>query len=292
MPTPSAVPITAATKLVGVIGHPVDHSRSPAMHNAAFRALGLPWAYLAFPVPPDRVAEAVAAVPALGLVGLNVTIPHKQAVIPHLDKVSRRALSCGAVNTIVYRRGILRGENTDVLGLERDWSELGVERRVKSAVVLGSGGSARAVAVALAARSRKVIVAARRPEQAEELVRDLRRTIRTKLEAIDLAELRPDASAPDEWLGDAGLVVNSTPAGMKGESFFPFAFGATPRTCFFYDLVYTARRTPFLASAARMRRPVANGIGMLLHQGAAAFEIWTGVAPPIDVMRRALMRKP
>lgn len=262
------------------------------MHNAAFRALDLPWAYLAFPVPGDRVGEAVAAVRALGLVGLNVTIPHKQAVIPHLDKLSRRALACGAVNTIFLRRGVLRGENTDVIGLERDWSELGVPSRVKDAVVLGAGGSARAAAVALATRSRRVLVAARRPKQAEALVRDLRRTLRTRLEAVDLAEMRPGASTSEGWLEHVGLVVNTTPVGMKGEPFFPFLFEATPASCFFYDLVYTARRTPFLAAAARLRRPVANGAGMLLHQGAAAFEIWTGVEPPLDVMRRALARKP
>lgn len=284
--------ITSTTKLVGLIGDPVAHSRSPAMHNAAFRALGLSWAYLAFPVRADRVGDAVAAVPALGLVGLNVTIPHKQAVIPHLDKLSRRALSCGAVNTIVNRRGVLRGENTDVIGLERDWAEVGVPPRVRDSVVLGAGGSARAVAVALASRSRRVIVAARRPERAAALVRDLRKTIRTKMEAVDLAELTHGASAAEAWLGNAGLVVNTTPVGMKGESFFPLCFDATPSGCFFYDLVYTARRTPFLAAAAKKKRPVANGLGMLLHQGAAAFEIWTGVSPPIDVMRRALARKP
>ena len=215
------------------------------MHNAAFRALDLPWAYLAFRVPADRVGEAVAAVPALGLVGLNVTIPHKEAVLPHLDRLSRRALACGAVNTIVYRRGVLRGENTDVIGLERDWQELGVPARLHDAVVLGAGGSARAVAVALAARSRRVIIAARRPARARALVRDLRKTVRTKLEAVDLAEIRPEAAGAGAWLGRAGLVVNATSSGMRGDPFFPLAFRATPPDCFFYDLIYTARRTPF-----------------------------------------------
>lgn len=288
----SLVPITSTTKLVGLIGDPVDHSRSPAMHNAAFRALDLPWAYLAFPVPADRVGDAVAAVPALGLVGLNVTIPHKQAVIPHLDRLSRRALACGAVNTIVHRRGVLRGENTDVIGLERDWQELGVPARLRDSIVLGAGGSARAVAVALAARSRRVVVAARRPDRARALVRDLGKTIRTKLEAVDLADLRPDAPEAAQWLGRAGLVVNATSVGMRGGSFVPFDFRATPEACFFYDLIYTAGRTPFLSAAARVRRRGANGLGMLLHQGAAAFEIWTGVTPPLDVMRRALRRTP
>lgn len=262
------------------------------MHNAAFRALDLPWAYLAFPVPADRVGEAVAAVPALGLVGLNVTIPHKQAVVPHLDRLSRRALACGAVNTIVHRRGVLRGENTDVIGLERDWQELGVPARLRDSIVLGAGGSARAVAVALAARSRRVIVAARRPDRARALVRDLRKTMRTTLEAVDLAELRPDAPEAGGWLGQAGLVVNATSVGMRGGSFFPFDFRATPEACLFYDLIYTAGRTPFLTAAARARRRGSNGLGMLLHQGAAAFEIWTGVEAPLDVMRRALRRKP
>lgn len=287
----SRVRITSSTKLVGLIGDPVAHSRSPAMHNAAFVALDLPWAYLAFPVSSDRVGEAVAAVPALGLVGLNVTIPHKQAVIPHLDTLSPRAVACGAVNTIVCRRGVLRGENTDVLGLQRDWAEVGVAPRMKDAVVLGAGGSARAVVVALAGRSRRVIVAARRPDRARALCRDLSKSVRTKLLPIDLAELAPNAATPASLLGHAGLVVNATSVGMKQERFFPFAFGATPDSCFFYDLIYTARRTPFLSAAARSRRPVANGLGMLLHQGAAAFEIWTGVAPPLDVMRRALARK-
>lgn len=288
----SLVRIAADTKLVGLIGHPVGHSKSPAMHNAAFRALGLPWAYLAFPVPPGRVGDAVRAVPALGLEGLNVTIPHKEAVLPHLDRLSPRARACGAVNTIVHRRGRLSGDNTDVLGLERDWSELGVPKRVSDAIVLGAGGSARAAIVALAGRSRRVLIAARRPERARALAKQLRPSLRrTKLEAIDLAELRPDADRAESRLAEAGLIVNATSAGMKGEPFFPFAYDAAPRDCFFYDLIYTQRRTPFLVPAARRRCPVATGLGMLLHQGAAAFEIWTGVEPPLDVMRRALTRK-
>jgi shikimate dehydrogenase len=211
-------------------------------------------------------------------------------VIPHLDTISRRARACGAVNTIVHRRGRLFGDNTDVLGLERAWEEIGVGLRLRDGVVLGAGGSARAVVVALAARCRRVLVAARRPERARALVRELGPGLRARLEAVDLADLRPRSGAAATWLGEAGLVVNATPAGMKEKTFFPFAFEATPASCFFYDLVYTAQRTPFVAAAARAKRSGDGGLGMLLHQGAAAFEIWTGASAPVEVMRGALRR--
>jgi len=282
------VPVTARTRIVGVIGDPVAHSRSPAMHNAAFRALGLPYVYCAFHVRPDEVAAAVAAVRALGLAGLNVTIPHKQAVVPHLDRLSAGARLVGAVNTIVHRKGELLGDNTDVPGLARALDEAGVPPRVPAAVVLGAGGSARAAVVALARRAPRVAVAARRAEQARALVRELQPGLRAKLSTVALAELAPGGAAVGEHLGPAGVVVNATPVGMKGEAFLPLDFGATARSCLFYDLVYTERRTPFLEDARRARRPGANGLAMLLHQGAIAFEMWTGVAPPLDVMRRAL----
>jgi shikimate dehydrogenase len=282
------VPITAATRIVGVIGDPIAHSRSPAMHNAAFRALDLPWAYCAFHVRPDRVAAAVAAVRALDLGGVNVTIPHKQAVIAHLDRVTRVARLTGAVNTILHRGGVLLGDNTDVPGLARALDEAGVRRRVPAALVLGAGGSARAAVVALARRTARVTVAARRPEQARALVAELQPGLRTRLEAVALPELSPGAAGVTAHLARAAVVVNATPVGMKGERFLPLDFAATPPACLFYDLVYTERRTPFLEAAARAKRKGVNGLGMLLHQGAIAFELWTGVAPPLEVMRRAL----
>lgn len=281
--------LTASTRIVAVIGDPIAHSRSPLMHNAAFRALGLPWAYCAFRVAPEDVAAAVAAVRALGLGGLNVTIPHKQAVIPHLDRLSRTARLAGAVNTIVNRRGTLLGENTDVPGLSRALDEASLPPRVRCAVVLGAGGSARAAVLALAGRSARVVVAARRIAQAEALVAELSRGVRARLLALPLAELAPGGAAVAQ-LADAGVVVNATSVGMRGEPFPPLELTATPRVCLCYDLVYTERQTSFLAAARRARRRGANGLGMLLHQGAIAFELWTGVAPPLDVMRRALRR--
>jgi shikimate dehydrogenase len=288
---PAARAIDARTSVVAVIGDPIEHSRSPAMHNAAFRSLGLPFVYVAFRVAAEDVGPAIAGARALGVRGLNVTVPHKQAVIPHLDRLSERARACGAVNTIVNRGGVLEGENTDVLGLERDLASLGPgRRRLGCAVVLGAGGAARAVVVALGRRSRRIVVAARRPSQARALAEDLGPMVAAEIETIDLAALAPGGAAAREVLGKAALVVNSTSLGMRGETFAPLAYDLTRRTCFFYDLVYTARRTPFLAPAARLGRGTANGLGMLLHQGAASFELWTGAKAPLDVMRRALER--
>jgi len=285
---PPRVPITATTRLVAVIGDPIAQSRSPLMHNAAFRALDLPFAYCAFRVVPDEVGAAVAAVRALGLAGLNVTIPHKQAVIPHLDTLSPVATLTGAVNTIVNRDGVLHGDNTDVPGLSRALDEAGFATRAKLALVLGAGGSARAAVVALARRARTVVVAARREAQAQSLIAELAPGVRARLQVAPLSDFAAPHAAAAKLLARADVVLNTTPVGMHGEGFLPFAFAATGPDCLFYDLVYTERATPFLAAARRARRRGANGLGMLLHQGAVAFELWTGVAPPIEVMRRAL----
>jgi shikimate dehydrogenase len=192
------------------------------------------------------------------------------------------------VNTIVNRHGVLHGDNTDVPGLSRALDEAGLAPRVKLALVLGAGGSARAAVAALARRSRTVVVAARREAQATGLIDELAPGVRARLEVAPLADLGSPAGAAAKLLARADVVVNTTPVGMHGGDFLPFAFGATGSDCLFYDLVYTERATPFLAAARRARRRGANGLGMLLHQGAIAFELWTGVAPPVDVMRRAL----
>ena len=288
----SMIPIDASTRIVGVIGDPIRHSRSPAMHNAAFRALGLPYAYVAFRVAAREVGAAVRAVRALDLAGLNVTIPHKQAVIAHLDALAPAAAACGAVNTIVHRDGRLIGDNTDAAGLARDLATLGVSprSRLDVVIVIGAGGAARAAVFALGRVARRIVVAARRPAKARALVDAMRRRVAAKLEACALDVIVPPVPRPGSLLCQARLIINATPLGMEGEPFVPLDYAATPADCLFYDLVYTARRTPFLAGAARERRPVSAGLGMLLHQGAAAFELWTGRKPPIEVMRRALVR--
>jgi len=290
----SMIPINARTRIVGVIGDPVRHSRSPAMHNAAFRALGLPYAYVAFHVVPEQVGAAIAAVRALDLAGLNVTIPHKRAVIEYLDSLSPAAVACGAVNTVVNRGGRLHGENTDVDGLARALEELGISRRRKldRAIVIGAGGAARAAVFMLGRVAREVVVAARHPERALALCDAMRGRVAAELEAQPVERLAPDPDPSlERMLCRARVVLNATPLGMSGERFVPLDYAATPRDCVFYDMIYTRERTPFLVGAARLRRRHAAGLGMLLHQGAAAFRLWTGRKPPLDVMRRALLRE-
>lgn len=278
------MPINGKTAVVGLMGWPVSHSFSPAMHNAAAAALGLNLVYVPLPTPPDRVAEAVRGLRALGFLGANVTIPHKQAVLPLLDEIDAGARATGAVNTIVVRDGQLRGANTDITGFSQDLQALGVPVAGRRALILGAGGSARAVAYALGMAGATVTVLARRPAQAHRL-------------AADLAPFLPPAHTPrvDSWdalaaHAAADLIVNTTPLGMNPHddaSPWPRALPLPPHA-FVYDLVYNPPCTPLLHLAARAGISHANGLGMLLRQGAAAFTLWTGRAPDLNVMAAAL----
>jgi shikimate dehydrogenase len=266
--------------VVGIIGDPVGHSRSPAMHNAAFAALGLDWVYVPFPVAAADVGAAVAAVRALGLAGLNVTVPHKEAVIPHLDRLTPLARRVGAVNTVVNQNGRLLGENTDVHGFAATLRAQRIRLRGRHAIVIGAGGAARAVLAALAeAGAARVTIANRTAARARALaglVRGPRRAV------VPLDALRDPT-----LLGDAALVVNTTSLGLHGAALPPIAHAATPARCLFADLVY-GTETAFVRDARRAQRPTCDGSEMLLHQGARAFTLWTGRRAPLTVMRAVL----
>jgi len=272
--------ISGQTRVVGIIGDPVAHSRSPAMHNAAFAALKLDWVYVPFPVASRDVAEAVAAVRALGLAGLNVTVPHKEAVLPHCDTLTPLARRVGAVNTIVNRDGRLLGDNTDVYGFAQTLRGARLRMRGRHAIVLGAGGAARAVLAALAeSGAARITLANRTPARAQALAARFRgaRIHVVRLDALDDASL----------LADAALLVNTTSAALAGSDLPPIAYDATPARCQFVDLLY-GHSTPFLSSAQRANRQTADGAAMLLHQGARAFSLWTGRRAPLAVMRAAL----
>ncbi len=274
--------------LVGLIGWPVGHSKSPAMHNAAFRAADVDGYYALLPVRPERVGEAVVGLRALGFRGANVTVPHKKAVIPFLDELSPEARAIGAVNTIIVQEdGALSGHNTDAAGFMEDLQALGApldDLRQSAALVLGAGGSARAVTYALASRGVPVRLLARRPEQAQTLAGSL-------IPHLPAAGLVTAHAWPElhNLAADARLIVNCTPVGMTPHSDaspWPDDLPFRPRQMV-YDLVYNPRRTRLMTQAQASGARAWNGLGMLVYQGARAWSLWTGLPAPIEVMRTA-----
>ncbi len=275
--------------LTGLMGWPVGHSKSPAMHNAAFRAAGVDGRYVLLPVQPHRVGEAVAGLRALGFRGANVTVPHKQAVIPFLDALTPEARAIGAVNTIIVQAdGTLVGTNTDAAGFLQDLQELGAplpELAESSALILGAGGSARAVAYALASGGIPARVLARRPEQAQALVASLT----PHLSETDLLSARAWPELAD-LAAAARLIVNCTPVGMTPHtdaSPWPDDLPFRPDQLV-YDLVYNPRQTRLMRQAQAAGARAHNGLGMLVRQGARAWELWTGRPAPVAVMWEAV----
>ncbi len=287
--------INGQTRLVGIIGWPVGHSLSPRMHNAAFAALGLNFAYVPLPVAPGQVEAAIRGLLALGFVGANVTVPHKSAVMPYADELTPAARAIGAVNTLVARSdGTLLGDNTDAYGFSADLRAHGVAVGPgRRALVIGAGGGARAVAYALAAAGTTVAVANRTFSKAEELCRGIGQAVSALGSAGSLSPYR----FPDDLPGlahAADLVVNATALGLRGEQDpLPWDASATLRPGqIVYDLVYPSQAsdewTPFLRLAAAQGARAISGTGMLIHQGARAFELWTGVPAPVEVMAASL----
>ena len=269
---------TSGTRFAGVIGWPVGHSLSPSMHNAAFRALGLDWAYLAFPIEPDHLEAAVRGLFRAGCSGLSVTIPHKQAVLACCDEVTPAVQAIGAANTLVpLADGRIRGDNTDAQGFLRALDEAApVDLAGAEVLMIGAGGAAKASAFALRERGARLRVANRTAAKAEALG--------------DVVPFTPDAI--DEAAASAAVVVNASSLGL-GSDHVPADLPVDslgPGTVA-YDIVYRQEPTPWLAAAAARGARTVDGLGMLLHQGAAAFSQWTGVEPPLDAMRAGLLAR-
>jgi len=282
------IAISGGTRIAAVFGDPVAHSLSPAIHNAAYAALAMDRVYLACHVTLERLPEALRAIPALDLLGVNLTVPHKQAALEVVSRLSAEARLLGAANCIVNRRGVLYGDNTDARGLEQALLEIGIALAGRLAIVIGAGGAAAAAIVAAARlRARRIVIVNRTLARAETLAKRFAPASRSSL--IEAAGL--DALRDTELMADAALLMNATPLGLKTARFVPLDYRATPRDCLFYDLVYAPRVTPFLKPAAKLGRPSVDGATMLLHQGALAFRLFNSVPAPIEVMRRALMEQ-
>lgn len=280
--------ITGTTRVVGVLGYPVRHSLSPDMHNAAFDALDMDWCYVPFEVAPDHLEQSVRGLAALGVVGVNLTIPHKRAAVADLDEVRGDAAITGSVNTVHFDGGRLIGYSTDGDGFLGGLAGLGVDPAGIRAVVLGAGGSAVAIAVALTrAGAAQITVANRTAERAQALVELVGAHAGA---GTRIATARWDSESIGRALEGANLLANTTSVGMKGnpQQTLPVPPEALGPGLAVHDIVYTPLETPLVRTARERGCRALGGARMLVLQGAISFRIWTGVDPPVEVMESAL----
>ena len=280
------MPASRAPRRIALIGHPVSHSISPRFQQAALDALGVEATYEAWDTPPEEIAIVVERLRSGDLLGANVTVPHKVAVMRLADRPDALAERVGAVNTVVNRNGVLEATNTDVAGILRTFEGAEVPIAGKQIALIGAGGAARAVVVAMRqAGAARVTVINRTQARAEELAP-------LAGDELDLrfAPLDPSDATFRSTLRNADVVVQSTSVGMRhgpGEGQSPVPAGAIGAGQVAFDLVYVPEETPFLQDAAAHGAVAIGGLDMLVHQGAASFQLWTGMAAPLEVMFQA-----
>jgi shikimate dehydrogenase len=278
--------ISGKTKVCAVIGDPIEHTLSPTMHNAAFEHLKLDFVLLAFRVVPDQLEHAIKGVRGLGIRGLNVTMPHKTAVTEFLDEPDAAVKFLGAANTVLNQGGRLRGFNTDGVGALKALKNNGVTLNGKKVLLLGAGGAAKAIAFCLAREVDEVCILNRDARKARELA-DVMQPCGKKIVGN---ELSPTEIAKE--LRDSDVLINATSVGMAPNIFESLVRHELlgPDLCVM-DIVYDPVETKLIREARAAGAKVVNGVEMLLYQGAASFEIWTGYQAPVDVMREALLGK-
>lgn len=282
--------ITGHTELIGLMAYPIRHSSSPAMQNEAFATLGLDYAYLAFEVDNDSLEDAVKGLRALQLKGSNVSMPNKTVVHKYLDEVSPAASLCGAVNTIVNDNGRLIGHITDGIGYMRSLEEEGIDVIGKKMTIVGAGGAATAIEIQAALDGVKEIsifnIRDKFWDNAIETVKKINENTSCKASLYDLADLEK----LKEEIADSYLFVNATGMGMKpleGKTYIPDKSFFRP-DLIVTDVVYSPKETEMLKMAKEVGCKTMNGLGMMLFQGSAAFELWTGQPMPIDHMKEFL----
>lgn len=269
------------TTFVGIIGWHLDHSLSPAMHNAVFEALGMDWRYEMMPIPPDIIHLGLREPQRYGYVGINVTIPHKEAVMGFV-KPDERARAIGAVNTIDLRT--MEATNTDVAGLIDDLKAHDVEFEGKNVIVLGAGGASRAAVYGLTMAGANVTVVNRTLQRANLMLVDL--TISSGIRTVNAKTLDEAVESPID------LIVNCTSAGMYPDvDTSPWVDGVPiPKDVVLYDMVYRPQQTKLMRKVEDSGGRAISGLGMLVRQGAESFKIWTGVDPPLEVMFDAVKK--
>jgi shikimate dehydrogenase len=275
-------PINVDTKLVGLLGYPLGHSFSPAMHNKAFQTLGLNYVYLPIEVTLENLKDVVAGISKMNFAGFNVTIPHKINVMAHLDRIDELARIIGAVNTVTVKDGILTGYNTDGEGFVRSLEvKAGISLSGKSCFILGCGGAARAIAMTMAFKGAgDIFICNRTGQKARDLVGEINAKVRPCGKMIP-----HDPVAIKTAVRQADILVNTTSVGMyPDEDRMPIDEDAITGDLVVYDIVYNPARTKLLKTAEEKDCKVIPGLPMLVYQGVEGFKLWTGLEPPVDVM--------
>ncbi|MCL0047352.1 shikimate dehydrogenase [Thermodesulfovibrionales bacterium] len=275
--------ITGKTRVLGLLGYPVEQSLSPVMHNAAFERVNLDYCYVTFSVQPGMLKEAVDGIRALNLKGVNVTVPYKEDVIPLLEDVSEEALSIGAVNTIRNDDGRLTGYNTDGKGFMQSLSEADIAVKDKRILIVGAGGASRAIGYYLCREAAVLYLYDLDMEKAAALKKSLSRHRGEVLLVNNTSAERRD------FFSEIDIIINATPLGLRSDDPPPVDISLLNDAHIVCDLIY--KNTALLAAASNIGCKTLDGLGMLLWQGVYAFEIWTGLKPPIDVMRGALIKE-
>ncbi|MFX0020603.1 MAG: shikimate dehydrogenase, partial [Promethearchaeota archaeon] len=258
--------VTARTKILCVIGHPIEHSMSPIMHNAAIQDLGLNFLYIAFDVAPNKLKEAIKGLKALNIKGINVTLPHKENVIKFIDEVDELAQKIGAINTIKNEDGFLIGRNTDVEGANKALIAAGCETAGKNIVIIGAGGAAKAVLYSLASESNKVTIINRTEDRAKNLVSELKTRMGLNIESKKYSEI-----ILKEEIGEADILINATPIGMfPTMNVSPVSKKILHSDLFVFDLIYNPLETHLIKDSKEIGCQTLSGLDMLVNQGALA----------------------
>jgi len=274
------------TLLFAVLGHPVRHSRSPDMHNAAFAALGMNCVYLAFDVRAECVKPAVEGLRSLGIGGANITVPHKRAVMREMDFLSPEAELAEAVNTVKNDNGRLLGFNTDIEGaLKALENSMGFSPEGKTALLIGAGGAARALVSGLCMKNaERIFIANKTPEKAEKLSGEFSK----KFARTRIGHSGMEGGEIEDVIENSDILINCSSAGMEGNEPLALPLEKFGGKFGIYDLVYKPAETPLVRRARELGIKAESGIDMLLYQGAKSFEIWTGKKAPVEAMKKAL----
>ncbi len=279
--------ISAKTKLLCIIGHPISHTFSPLMHNSWIVDLKLPYVYVAFDISPNKLKQAVESFKSLDIKGINVTIPHKESIIPFLDKIEGVAKSILAINTIKNTDGVLIGRNTDAEGAKKALIDAGCKVVGKTVLVLGAGGAAKAICFALVKDAERIIIVNRTEKRALDLASKVARQTGTRIEGKKLENRVLEIETKK-----ADILINTTPIGMSPNTTdVPISIEFLHDELFVFDLIYNPMKTKLIKNAEEVGCKTLGGLDMLINQGALAFDWWTGINPDTNLIRPKLIKQ-